>query len=340
MDYRNALISVIIPVYNVAGYLRKCIQSVLDNTYRELEIICIDDGSTDGSDVILEQFAESDNRIRVFHQSNGGISAARNRGIEVARGQYVSFIDADDCILPQYFDSMMRCIISKNASLVICGCREFGADSEVIFPHYESIHYRRSGWKDFFEEPIARNKVWARLYRKTDMEGIRFAPEVRMSEDTLFNLSVVSNMTDPKIYITDVPMYFYLNRDDSASHDVPGYKYLDFGKWYQRNGQLVEKGNWDCIVCLEAIKLTLAYRYLTSFYKDAAERKASADILLLSWIRKIAFSKKLSLKQKGIHALMAIFPRIYRHYRIMNDTTLKNWERHQCKTEGRSLEIQ
>lgn len=338
MDHRKALISVIIPVYNVADYLRKCVQSVLDNTYRDLEVICIDDGSTDQSGEILDQMAADDCRMIVIHQKNAGVSVARNRGLQAAGGQLIAFIDSDDFIHPQYFASMLSCMEHREASLVVCGYRKFD-ETEIISPvRYKTIHYKRLSRENFFDNLTARNMIWARLYRREDIGDLSFSPEVRISDDTLFNLSVISNIKDIKVYATEVPLYYYLNRGTSITHSSKDEKFLDFGKWYARNCSLVEKGDWNCLVCLEAVKLTLAYRYLTSFYKDADFRRNESDGLIRLWMRKINRSGQLRPTLKVAHTLMYLFPELYRRYRIMDDPTMKDWETKQRKAADRRIE--
>ena len=335
MNHQNALISVIIPVYNVADYLKKCVRSVLDNTYRELEVICVDDGSSDQSGAILDQMASTDCRMTVIHQENAGVSAARNRGLIAAKGKYIAFIDSDDYIHPQYFASLLSCMEARDASLVVCGCRKFDETEEINPVRYRSIHYKRLSRKNFFDNAIARNMIWARLYRREDIGKIRFSPEVRISDDTLFNLSVISNIKDITVYATETPMYYYLNRSTSITHHSKDEKFIDFGRWYTGNKDLVEKGDWNCLVCMEAVKLTLAYRLLTSYYADADLRRREADFLLRQCLRKIIQSEQVQPGVKSVHFCMVYFPRFYRRYRIINDSTMKDWEKRQRKEAER-----
>lgn len=104
----NKLITVIVPVYNVAKYLEKCVKSIQDQTYKSLEIILVDDGSTDSSGAICDKYATEDSRIRVIHKPNGGLSSARNAGLDAATGDYVGFIDSDDYIAPDFYESLLK----------------------------------------------------------------------------------------------------------------------------------------------------------------------------------------------------------------------------------------
>ena len=126
----NELISVIVPVYKVEPYLRKCVDSILNQTYRKLEVILVDDGSPDNCGAICDEYAQKDARVHVIHQENGGLSAARNAGLNYCltqkRSQYLSFIDSDDCVSPLYLERLHSALIDHCADISICGNISFG----------------------------------------------------------------------------------------------------------------------------------------------------------------------------------------------------------------------
>ena len=325
MNREQDLISVIIPVYNVAPYVEKCVRSVAGGSYENLEILCIDDGSTDGSGELLDRLAAEDPRIRVIHQENTGVSGARNRGLSEAAGEYIALVDSDDYIHPMYFESMMRCMKEGKASLVICGYQYFREGEDPVPADASSASYRRLDCREFLGNAHARNMTWGRIYRRKDIGGIRYASEVHMTEDTLFNLSVVSNMARPVIYMTDFPMYYYLKRLTSLVHTGEKERYCEIGKWYLNHHASVEQGSWNYLVCLEAVKMTLSYRYLITFRKDRGERTREADRMLRACLGRLRCDKKTWL----VHALMYLLPHLYRAYRIKDDPTLLIWEKNQ-----------
>ena len=329
MKKEQDLVSVIIPVYNVAAYVEKCVRSVMASTYKKLEIVCIDDGSRDGSGELLDDLSSSDPRIRVIHQENRGISGARNRGLAEASGDYIALIDSDDYVHPRYIGSMMDCMRERKASLVICGVMRFEEGKDPLPDLSGPASYRRLDSSAFFANAHARNMTWGRIYRREDIGDLRYSPDTRISDDTLFNLSVVSNMVSPRIYMTDFPMYFYLNRPSSLVHTAKSLYYIDFGKWYLKNAASVEQGSWNWLVCLEAVKLTLAYRYLTSFREDSRERTREADRILRECLGRLRCGPRTWL----VHALMALLPPLYRACRVRDDPTLLDFERNQKKME-------
>ena len=325
MNSEQERVSVIIPVYNVAPYLEKCIRSVAGSTYKNLEILCIDDGSTDGSGELLDRLAAEDPRIRVIHQENGGLSRTRNRGISEASGNYIAPVDSDDFVHPMYFESMMRCMKEKKASLVICGYQHFREGEDPGLTDASSASYRRLDCREFYKNAHARNMTWGRIYRRKDIGSFRYAPEVHIAEDTLFNLSVVSNMARPVIYMTDFPMYYYLNRLTSLIHNAKEEQFFEIGKWYLDHYASVEQGSWNYLVCLEAVKMTLSCRYLISFRKDRREKTREADRMLRACLGRLRCDKKTWL----VHALMYLLPPLYRAYRIKADPTMLIWEKNQ-----------
>lgn len=141
-------VSIIIPVYNAAPYLEKCLRSVINQTYRDLEILAIDDGSTDGSAELLDALAAEDSRIRIVHQTNQGVSAARNRGLDLATGRYLTFVDGDDYIHPRYIARFMKRMKETGASMLICGVEYVDEKGRILhrrIPHrYEK--YNSEEW--------------------------------------------------------------------------------------------------------------------------------------------------------------------------------------------------
>ena len=126
------LISVIVPVYNIEAYLRKCIDSILAQTYTNLEIILVDDGSTDNSGEICNEYAAKDARIRVIHKGNGGLSSARNTGIDIATGKYIGFVDSDDYLAPDMYEKLLGAIVNNHADISVCNVHHVDENEELI----------------------------------------------------------------------------------------------------------------------------------------------------------------------------------------------------------------
>lgn len=212
------LITVVIPVYNVQNYLRDCLDSVETQTYRQMEVILVDDGSTDQSGAICDEYAGRDSRIRVFHTENRGVSAARNLGIENAAGAYVVFVDADDGIHRQLLELYMK--MEDSRAVLLCEASSCVKDLQVeISKLPETKDYAIQQFGDFFADDQV-NVPWNKLYRMDLLRKykIRFPENKNIGEDLLFNLDYLRHA--PTWYrIIQTPLYYYREeREGSLSN--------------------------------------------------------------------------------------------------------------------------
>lgn len=181
----NPLISVIIPVYNVEQYLGKCVDSVICQTYRRLEILIIDDGSTDGCGRICDEYAEKDERIKVFHTENRGLSAARNLGLDEATGEYISFIDSDDWFELKAIETAVDAVIESKADIACFRfVREYKNASRIVYGDVQTriVLVGEGIITDYCTQPHIGVAAWNKLYKKGLFENIRF-PEGRYYEE-------------------------------------------------------------------------------------------------------------------------------------------------------------
>ena len=168
MTNNNPLISIIIPVYNVEAYLQKCLDSVISQIYRNIEIILVDDGSTDNSGKICDEYAEKDERINVYHQQNGGVSRARNVGLEVAKGQYISFVDSDDYIDCELLQQVVTKANHQEFDIIIFGYNEIKTSGIYPIPIDPDImlhNKRETILEDVLTDRIP-NFLWNKIYKK------------------------------------------------------------------------------------------------------------------------------------------------------------------------------
>lgn len=192
-------VSVIIPVYNVENYLRECVDSVLTQTYTDLEIILTDDGATDSSGIICDEYAAYDNRVRVIHKQNGGLSSARNAGMEAATGEYIIFVDSDDSIESDCIEKLIGAICTRTeADFVFCDFfdpRRPDLSDDLKKKGSDPIIMDRKGYEEFLSNHLSREYVdavvaWNKLFKRCFLEGLIF-PEGRWHEDEFFVNSVL-----------------------------------------------------------------------------------------------------------------------------------------------------
>ncbi len=211
------LISVIVPVYNVEGYLERCVNSILCQTYESLEVILVDDGSTDASPGMCDEFAVRDGRVRVIHKENGGLSDARNAGLSIASGEYIGYVDSDDRIEPDMYELMHRACVENDAQL--CVCRYFseyadrteggGTGTCSVLSRDELLRVYIGG----DERYVIYNSVWSKLFRRSLVEGMEF-PKGRNSEDIVYTTRAFC-MLERAAYIDKCLYHYVIDREDS-----------------------------------------------------------------------------------------------------------------------------
>ena len=241
-------ISIIVPVYKVEPYLRKCLDSIVNQTYENLEIILVDDGSPDSCGAICDEYAARDERIRVIHQPNGGLSAARNRGLEAAAGDYVAFVDSDDWVEPDMYGYLLSGAEQVGADIAVCGIFEELPDRQVCRHWQEAETFDTEGaLEQLFLRKKYSHSAWDKLYRRTLFDGVRF-PEGRNFEDIATTYRVFEKART--VQLMPEAKYHYLQRPDSIMGDgslrnrVDSYlaakaQYLDMkDRWPQFRGLL------------------------------------------------------------------------------------------------------
>ena len=213
-----ALISVIVPVYNVEPYLRRCVDSIRNQTYRNLEILLVNDGSTDHSGEICDEYAQQDTRIRVLHQKNGGLSAARNSGIEAAKGEYLSFVDSDDLPDCRMLETLHRDLTEQGAEVSVVGYRMFEKEEEFR-PGEITAPVQCMTGMDAIRSTLISDDLgdfaWNKLYRRELFREIRY-PVGRMMEDqgTTYKIFLQCG----RVAYRPAPLYGYYQRPDSILH--------------------------------------------------------------------------------------------------------------------------
>lgn len=247
MEFDKKMVSVVIPVYQSKNYLAYCMESVLNQTYKNMEIILVDDGSDDGSEELCEKYSHGYSNIFCIHQNNKGVSSARNTGIDKANGEYIVFVDSDDYIEPEYLAHAVWELENEQADMYLCGYQSVtrnGAVKEIKY--YPSIN--DGVWKrDEMNRIVMRlfnsstlHAIGTKVYKKSIIKknGIRFNREWNYFEDIYFCLSYLAHCT--KIAVQNKIMYYY-RRDvcNSLSKQNKNYKYRNIHKTYELLYQLI-----------------------------------------------------------------------------------------------------
>ncbi len=310
-------ISVIIPVYNVKPYLARCLDSIISNTYRNLEIICIDDGSTDGCGAILDIYAQQDLRIMVIHQENRGVSAARNSGMNVATGVFISFIDADDWIHPQYFEILMYIQKKKNYDLVCCEYQKISEKQPFTNLERVDINEICLDLVGIYQRFAPKTLVWGKLFRRRIVEGKRFIEKMNCSEDVAYNALVMKDCPDINACIVTTPLYFYYNRPGSLVHQLPKGLDLEVAKIFYKYAEEAKNDNVKYVFWLESLKRYLAARYELVGSFDRNDKVVECDKQIRGCARNLCLLKGVPLREKSKYIILACCPKVFDFYYII-----------------------
>lgn len=224
------LISVIVPMYNRENTIKKCLDSIVKQTYSNFELIIIDDGSTDSSFNICEQYAKKDSRIKLIHQENRGVSSARNLGLDLSEGEYIAFIDSDDFIANDYLEYLYQLIQKYNSDIAICSHQTINMFEQIYEPMNEGIDFILSS-QDFLEKMLYGElkgigiSIHSRLISKKLFDGIRF-PDGKLFEDSA--VSYKNILKTDKVAITYKPKYCYLRNTEGIVQKKFNLTRMDF----------------------------------------------------------------------------------------------------------------
>lgn len=210
------LVTVIVPVYNTAPYLKECFASISSQTYQKLEIVAVDDGSTDGSSELLDEIAGKDIRIKVVHKENGGVSSARNKGLELAHGEYISCVDSDDTLEPDMYETLISTAEQYNAAIAHCSySRLMGTEQRPIGGNGKTfVQTGTEAQVSLLKGEHFTGGLWNKLFRRELFESIRLCEDLKINEDVLavFQLFQYAN----KVVFIDICKYNYRTSSTSS----------------------------------------------------------------------------------------------------------------------------
>lgn len=318
------LISIIVPVYNVEEYLGQCIESVLNQSYQNLEIILIDDGSTDNSGLICDEYKKRDQRIQVIHKKNGGQSSARNVGLNIAKGCYVGFVDSDDWIEQNMYEILHKNICLYDADIATCSYileykeinMSVAAFKKPIVKLFEKKDEKML-LKSFLNHKLYFSGPWDKLYRKNIFNNIRF-PENQFYEDNYIALEVM--LKAERIVVGDGQYYHYRQNINSTTKSYSEKKYQDAIKAEMHNVEIVKHFYPDLVKCAYAPLYLRYFQFLDLLIFDhgsSSETIQSIRSNIQNNIKNIMFLENLNIKEKIALAMMATNLDIYKKVRSL-----------------------
>lgn len=307
---KQPLISVIVPIYNVETYLPFCINSILASTYTNLEVILVDDGSTDSSSMICDDFQAKDPRCKVIHQTNYGLSAARNTGLKEVTGEYISFIDGDDYIHPQMYETLYQAIKKDDYTFsMIFGKKVYNHNTyqkDTIYIGNTNIEYQTINQYQLFQNLYGRGTdelhyqvVWNKLYRADIIKDIFF--EKTGTEDTEYNNRVY--LRSQKAILVKKELYFWVQRPTSITHQPLNANYIDrMNSYYLCFNQLQLAIAKYQAFCLEKMYKTIVN---VRFHAQKTSYKTQANITCKK-LKDKTFSSFIKNKELEVHRKLGL----------------------------------
>lgn len=294
LENKEELISIIVPVYNVEKYLGRCMDSILNQTYRHLEIILVDDGSSDQSPQMCDRYAERDDRVKVIHKPNGGLSDARNAGLDAATGTYIGYVDSDDWIELDMYERMYRACIENQAELAVCRYFSERSTENTSVAHTGHncqgsgavVPLSREGLLKIYicghEEYVIYNSVWSKLFHRDLVSDMRF-PKGRNSEDIMYTTRAFCRLS--KAVYLDKSLYHYvLDREGSIMNKAGGRRmFCDEIPFWREHITHIRTEVSDAMGDLAAYyfwrRLLFYYEALSAGRETKADAKRLADMM-------------------------------------------------------------
>ena len=307
------LVSVIVAVYNIENFIKDCLDSLVCQTYRDYEIICIDDGSTDRSSEILKQYEAKYPRISVIQISHGNLPNVRNIGVSAAKGDYIVFVDGDDIVNEKYIETLMEGM-DRGADLTFCGYKKFKNKEEVLNKVLKINKPKRR--LSAYRSRSFRVYVWARVYKKESL--LKFIGDNSDYQDSITNMRMLDTMDLKNIYYTNSCLYYYRIRDNSFSsregQDLRIRKTIDWIYNSQRE---------ESILNYQGLKYCLSVRMLIRFSKDKEEDGCLNKKIKYFLLRTLKIKYISPLDKLGL-IVLSLIPQLYLLVRVLNDFTIIN----------------
>lgn len=311
-DSQTPLVSIIVPIYNVEDYLRECIESVINQTYRNLEIILVDDGSPDNSGNICEEYAKQDNRIRVIHKENGGLSDARNAGLDRANGAYISFVDSDDVVNENFIQVLLFNLMDSEASIAICDFAAFSSELPVSGVPDKKVELYTG---EYMLNSLYAIKwvpkcvvAWNKLYKRSVWDGLRYAVGV-LHEDEYIIHELYAKV--PSVIYCSATLYYYRQRESSITKEISPKRIQDILAIFDLRTIFFKERGYNNLIAQNARAKLLNIALLAITYNNKSTRQ-----LLVENLPAILKQKNVPLKIKCSCVILSIFPTMF--WRIKN----------------------
>ncbi len=312
------LITVIIPVYNTEEYLARCLDSVLNNTYQKLEVLCVDDHSTDSSAEILKAYAAKDSRVIPVFKENGGVSSARNAGLDRMKGAFVTFVDSDDYVHPRYVELLHQALTEGGTEIAICDYRRVAEEDPVDMEQiaYDPGDLQVKSFSQVFKEGL-KTCCWRKMFSAEMASGARFRENLLYMEDAVYFSEACEKAISPKAAYLPYSLYFHFDREASLSkvYTLPQYSQAI----NVLSDKLLQPDRREDIYLDQTIKRGLNLRYVSSHVLPDPVIARETGALLKKHRKLICSTKEFGIREKIIYQLMISSSPLYWLYRVLKN---------------------
>ena len=297
VHYEKKLVSIIIPVFNSEKTLKKCITSIINQTYKDLDIIIVNDGSKDKSDEICKEFQKKDKRINYIVQKNSGVSNARNNGLSKVKGDFITFIDSDDWVENDYIESLIKLLIDHDADVITSSAIDF-TDDKVLNTSEKNLKYeittnKELMIKDLLEAEKYNSVCWGNIYRKNIIFGLRFDENLKIGEDLKLLIAIFEKCN--KLIVTNIRKYHYYINVGSAIHSGFNDNWIKAINYCKELVDKYKNNNLEIYAIKKYVTINLNVLY--NFKIDKKSRRIILNNIK-SYYKLVILSPKFSLKLK------------------------------------------
>lgn len=280
----EAKVSVVVPVYNVEAYLSKCVESIIHQTFREIEIILVDDGSKDNSLALANELAQKDDRIVVYHKENGGLSSARNYGIDRASADLITFVDSDDYLDLDMIEVLYRGLTENNTDMSVCTFYDVypGSTPEQNKNAEQFVAGKEDAMKIVLEAKLASVVAVAKLYKKELFDKVRY-PEGKIAEDAFVIIELLDQCD--RIFITTQRKYYYFHRENSITTSTFNARNTDVITAYEKNYDFISRKYPD-LTDTAKMRVCWAYFYVLDKLAMSSNKEKDLEDKVVSFLRK------------------------------------------------------
>lgn len=315
-------ISIIIPSYNEENNISRCLDSVLNQTFTDFEVLCVDDGSSDSTFEIIKQYSKNDDRIVPLKNPQKGVSSARNFGIENAKGDFIGFVDSDDFIQPQMYEFLFRAVTENNCDFSVCKYIKTSKIKEEFFYYKVDKFSPEHFIENYNETELVFSSACTKLISKTFLNSIRFK-NFKIGEDTVFNSELISK--EGKSVLVCAPLYtYYINTQSVSFTDLQNEKWFDLLKTRFISYDILKSKNslLSCFYLERGMKLLLSYRFNLRNSPNKKLLKPKINSYFKNYIMQFMKCKNISIKNKLTIPVFFLIPSLYTLFRKITDKTL------------------